>query len=81
MYFVYVLKSKNFRKTYVGITDNIERRINQHNNGDSFYTKRFLPWVIVHKEEFNDRIDARKREKYLKSSAGRKYLRKTIFEN
>jgi len=35
----------------------------------------------VHKEEFNDRIDARKREKYLKSSAGRKYLRKTIFEN
>ena len=81
MYFVYILKSINFSKTYVGITDNIERRLSQHNNGDSFYTKRYLPWEIVHKEEHSDRIEARKREKYLKSAAGRRYLRKEIFDN
>jgi putative endonuclease len=81
MYSVYVLKSENFPKSYVGMTDNLKRRLREHNNGHSFYTKRYLPWIVVHKEEYNNRIEARQREKYLKSAAGRKYLRNKVFNN
>lgn len=81
MYNVYVLKSKNYPKTYVGITDDIERRLSQHNAGNHLYTKRYMPWVIIYEEEYKNRDEARIREKYLKSAVGRKYLRKKIFEN
>ena len=81
MYIVYVLKSKNFPKSYVGITDNLERRLAQHNDSNSFYTKRYVPWFVIYKEEYENRVEARTREKYLKSAAGRKFLRKNVFKN
>ena len=78
MYFVYVLKSISARKSYVGHTDNLERRLSEHNAGKSTFTKRFLPWEILHTEEFLTLEEAVKREKYLKCAAGRKFL-KTLF--
>ena len=79
MYYVYVLISKKFKKSYVGKTNNLIRRLNEHNNGMSCYTKRFLPWELVFKEEFKTEIEAIKKEKYFKSHAGRIYLKKHIF--
>ena len=79
MYYLYVLLSGVAPKTYTGITNDPKRRLMQHNRGYHFYTKRFIPWKIVFLEKFNDRIEARKREKYLKSAAGRKWLRKNVF--
>ena len=79
MYYVYILKSINFHKSYTGITDNLERRLKQHNNGYHAYTKRWRPWEIIYKELVNGRIEARKREKYLKSAAGRRWMSKYIF--
>jgi putative endonuclease len=64
----------------VGITNNLERRLKEHNSGKHFYTKRYLPWEIVYFEKFISREKAREREKYYKSAAGRKKL-KTILEN
>ncbi|PIS15362.1 endonuclease [Candidatus Shapirobacteria bacterium CG09_land_8_20_14_0_10_38_17] len=66
MYTLYVLKSKTAKRSYVGITNNLKRRFKQHNLGNNFYTKRHLPWELIYKEEFNNRKEARKREKYLK---------------
>ena len=80
MYFVYILFSKNFNKTYVGITDNLKRRLYQHNKGFHFYTKRYIPWEIIYSEKMVDRISARKKEKYLKSAAGRRWIRRNLFE-
>ncbi len=79
MYYVYVLKSINFHKSYTGITDNLERRLSQHNSGYNTYTKRWKPWHIVYKELVKDRVNAREREKYLKSAAGRRWISKYIF--
>jgi len=76
MPFVYILKSPKFHKFYVGSTDNLERRLSEHNSGLSFYTKRFMPWHVIYKEEFVNLSDARKREKYLKSAAGRRFIKK-----
>jgi len=75
MFTVYVLKSTIGHKSYVGLTADISRRIEEHNLGKSNYTKKYMPWVIVHTEEFQELSQARKREKYLKSKAGRKFLK------
>jgi len=80
MAFVYILLSKNFKKTYTGSTVNLDRRIKEHNAGKNTFTKRYMPWNLIHKEEYESLAEARKREKYLKSCAGRRFI-KRLFEN
>jgi putative endonuclease len=80
MYFVYVLKSINYKKSYVGHTDDLLRRITEHNNGQSKFTSKFKPWKIIYNEKFESEVDAIFREKYYKSHAGRKKL-KELFNN
>ncbi len=77
-YWVYILKSLNYDKTYVGFTNNLERRLNEHNSGKTIFTNKYKPWKIVYKEEALDRITARKREKYFKSSAARRKLKSIL---
>ncbi|MFH1244374.1 MAG: GIY-YIG nuclease family protein [bacterium] len=77
MYFVYILKnSENF--LYKGITDNLERRISQHNHNQSAGTRGKGPWKLVYSEIRASRSLARIREKYLKSGAGREFLKSVI---
>ncbi len=76
--YIYILKSLKSEKTYVGQTDNLERRLHEHNSGKSNYTAKFVPWKIVYTEKFCSRDEALVREKYLKSSAGRKVLKKLL---
>jgi putative endonuclease len=78
MYVVYVLYSRNFEQYYIGMTVDCERRVSEHNAGKSQSTKAFIPWVIIHKEEYFTRVEARNREKYLKSAAGRLWRKKHI---
>ena len=79
MAYIYILKSLKYPKLYVGSTIDLERRIIQHNSGFSRYTKIYMPWKIIYTEEFINIQDARKREKYLKSCAGRKFIKKNIY--
>lgn len=69
--FVYVIRSEADGRFYVGMTENLERRLNEHNNGKTKSTKGYRPWILVH----SDRITARKREKYLKSGVGKEYIK------
>lgn len=78
-YIVYVLSNTVARKSYVGLTDNLDRRLKEHNSGDSYYTKRYAPWKVIYTEELNSQFEARKREKYLKSASGRRLVLKKIF--
>ncbi len=75
MFYVYVIKSLNRNYIYVGITDNIERRFLQHNNGENKSTKAYAPFVIIHTESFSTRPEAREKEKYFKSGVGKEYLK------
>ena len=74
MIYAYVIKSrsKNFR--YIGITNDFGRRFKEHNSGKNKSTAKFMPFDFVLKEEYPDYIEARKREKFLKSGQGRKFL-------
>jgi putative endonuclease len=76
MAFVYILKSLSKNITYVGSTTDLERRLKEHNDGKCEFTKRYLPWKILYKEETADLTDARLREQYFKSCAGRKRIKK-----
>jgi putative endonuclease len=78
MAFVYILKSRDFNITYTGSTVDLERRIAEHNNGESNFTKKFIPWKIIYTEEYADLSEARFREKYFKTYAGRKLIKKII---
>lgn len=78
MYFVYAISSLTKNYIYVGLTDNVERRVMQHNKGYEKTTKPYLPYKIILIEEFVTRTDARKREKYLKAGIGKDYLRSLL---
>ena len=76
MAYCYILKSVHHLKTYVGSTIDLEKRIVQHNKGLSLFTNRYKPWVLAYKERFMDLRDARLRERYFKSAAGRNFIKK-----
>jgi len=73
-FYTYVLYSENFNKIYIGQSLDLQKRLFEHNTGMSKYTKRYLPWKIILKEEFKSRSEAMKREKELKSQKGREYI-------
>jgi putative endonuclease len=74
MFIVYVLKSEKDSKRYIGFTENIDRRLFDHANGLVKSTKNRRPLVLIYKEEYSTKMEAREREKFLKSGQGRIYL-------
>ena len=66
MFYVYVLRSKKTGEMYIGVTNNVDRRLEQHNAGDSYWTKSRRPFEMVYYEAYLSREDALQREKKLK---------------
>ncbi len=79
MYYLYILQSQKRKYSYVGVTDNLERRLLEHNNGANKSTKPYRPFRIVHKEEFRTLSEARKKEWFYKCTPqGGKLKRKLL---
>jgi putative endonuclease len=78
MPYVYVLESKKDGKRYVGMSDRPEERLSEHNAGKTKSTEGHRPWILLHKEYYSNRRVAREREKYYKTAAGRRYLKKLL---
>ncbi|MBC8400727.1 MAG: GIY-YIG nuclease family protein [Candidatus Marinimicrobia bacterium] len=62
--------------TYVGYTNNLNRRLTEHNSGKHGYIKKGSCWKVIYSETCSSRKEARKREKYLKSHAGKERLKR-----
>lgn len=81
MYYVYVIQNQKNR-IYIGQTNNLEKRLNQHNDkkfSKKSYTKiQKGPWKLIYKENYLTRQEAEKREKALKSHKGRDWLREQM---
>ncbi|MBO6586523.1 MAG: GIY-YIG nuclease family protein [Gracilimonas sp.] len=75
MFYVYAISSVDRNYIYVGLTDNLNRRVSQHQKGYEKTTKPYAPFRLIHSEVFDTREEARKREKYLKSGSGKEFLR------
>ena len=81
MFTVYVLYSPTFDTTYTGFSSNLEARFLSHNFfSKKAYTVRYRPWVILYTEEWPDKRQAMRRERYLKSGKGRAFIRQLIRE-
>ena len=78
MYFVYAIKSINRNYIYVGMTNEVERRFDEHNTGKNKTTRPYKPFKLFYSEKFRTRAEARKREKYLKSGIGKEFLKSLI---
>ncbi len=78
-YIVYILKStKNPVKSYIGITQNLEQRLQEHNSGLSYYTKRYVPWDVETYIVFKNKDLAERFECYLKEGSGQAFLIKRL---
>ena len=75
MYYIYVPISLKTGKPYVGFTDNIQRRLQEHNSGNSRYTKTRGPWKLIYSEERKTLSEAERREKFFKTGDGRRVLK------
>lgn len=73
--FVYVIRSKKDGRFYVGMTENVEKRLCEHNAKKTKSTKGFIPWELFFTEIYPDRSSARVREKYLKSGYGKQWIK------
>ena len=78
MYHVYVLLSKKDGKFYTGQTNNLKKRLNKHSAGLVKATRHRRPLELFLSEEYATRSEAMKREKFLKSGAGHKLLKKKL---
>jgi len=78
MFYVYILLSAKDHKFYVGMTADLQRRFAEHARGNVASTKSRRPMVLVCYEAYRTKKEASRREKYVKSSDGKKDLRKRI---
>jgi putative endonuclease len=74
MYYVYVLKSYGDGKLYIGYTTNLRERLQKHQNGEVTSTKFRRPFELVFYEGYKSMGDAKRRERYLKTSKGKSSL-------
>jgi putative endonuclease len=78
MYYVYVLRSEKDARFYVGCTANLRKRLAEHNDGKVRSTCHRIPLNLVYYEASGNQIDALHREKYLKSTYGKRYIRNRL---
>ncbi len=77
-YFVYAIRSLKDGRIYVGMSENVAKRLNQHNMGSTKSTKGYRPWELVYSEKCVDRAKARDREKFFKSGSGKEALKRLL---
>ena len=78
MYYVYVLKSLKDKKLYTGSTNNLVERLKRHNKGLVEATKYRRPLKLIYYEACLSRKDAMRREIYLKTSWGKRYIKSRL---
>ncbi|MEK9172945.1 MAG: GIY-YIG nuclease family protein [Patescibacteria group bacterium] len=78
MFYIYILRSLSHNTLYVGSSKYPRSRLEEHNRGKVRYTKGRMPWELVYKESFSSRAEAMKRERFLKSGQGRKWVKENL---
>lgn len=75
MYYVYALKSKKYNRIYIGFSKQIKKRLHKHKQGNVYSTKRMGELELVFYEAMISKKDALRREKYLKTTKGKRALK------
>lgn len=78
MFYLYILQSLKDNNFYTGTTSDLKRRFKEHNSGKNFSTAPRRPFKLIYYEAYLLKSDAEAREKYLKTSMGRRVIRKQL---
>jgi putative endonuclease len=78
---LYIIKGLSTKKHYIGITNDLQRRLQEHRSGSSKGGQIIGDFELMHSEEFSDYSSARKREKFLKSGQGRKWIKESLIKH
>ncbi len=78
MFYVYAISSLKRNYIYVGLTNNVERRFLEHNEGRNKTTRPYAQFELIFSEGHLTRLNARVREKYFKSGVGKEVLKRLI---
>jgi putative endonuclease len=81
MYYVYVLLSQKDKKFYIGLTNDLKRRLKEHNSGKNISTKSRLPLKLIYYEAHLSKADAARRERYFKTTKGKSTLKQMLRES
>ncbi|WP_420580584.1 GIY-YIG nuclease family protein [Reichenbachiella sp.] len=80
MFYVYIIYSQSLNKYYVGSTQNLDQRLQDHNNSRSKFTKAGKPWTLKYHNDYETRSEAVKAEMKIKKMKSRKYI-ESLIEN
>ncbi len=78
MHYVYVFLSLKDEKFYIGFTNDLERRLKEHNSGKNISTKSRLPLKLFYYEAHLSKKDAARRERYFKTTKGKSTLKQML---
>lgn len=80
MFYVYLIRSIKYpTKNYIGYTNNLEQRLEKHNNGASIYTSDYRPWKLITYIAFSEKQKAHDFEKYLKIGSGHTFAKRRLW--
>jgi len=77
-HYVYLLQSKKDGLWYTGCTNDLRKRLAEHSSGQASYTKNRGPFSLIYYEACRTAEDAYRREKYLKTGIGKRYIRNRL---
>jgi predicted GIY-YIG superfamily endonuclease len=81
MHYVYLIQSINFpEERYIGFTENLKNRLEDHNQGKSKHTSKFTPWKLISYHAFENKRTAQEFEHYLKSGSGKAFANKRFWK-
>lgn len=79
MYWVYVLENQNDKGWYIGYTLDLGKRLREHQSGYGSRTTRVRnDWELMYCEGYKNQLDAKGRERFLKSGSGRRFLKNQL---
>ena len=79
MHYLYILLNEAKNRTYTGVADDVEKRLAEHNAGRVKSSSPYRPYKVIHRETFVTLSEARQREKFYKSTTGRRRLKEMLF--
>lgn len=79
-FYVYLLESTINKQLYIGITEDLKKRVEEHNKGLNISTEPYRPWRLIYYEACLNKKDAIRREGYLKTNQGSRLLKRRIKE-
>jgi len=80
MYHVYILLNETKNRTYTGVAEDVDNRLAEHNSGKVKSSRPYRPYTVIHTETFATLSEARQREKFYKSTTGRRRIKERYFE-